>query len=99
MAINNSNSSGPMTPAPSQKKRGSGFVSFDKAAEQNKQASQNIGSQIQSNIGQQVQSVQGQVQGATQGIQSQVGAEQQRLGSAEQLANKLTQAPLEVDKA
>jgi len=99
MAINNSNSSGPMTPAPSQKKRGSGFVSFDKAAEQNKQASQNIGSQIQSNIGQQVQSAQGQVQGATQGIQSQVGAEQQRLGSAEQLANKLTQAPLEVDKA
>lgn len=99
MAINNSNSSGPMTPAPSQKKRGSGFVSFDKAAEQNKQASQNIGSQIQSNIGQQVQSAQGQVQGATQGIQSQVGAEQQRLGSAEQLASKLTQAPLEVDKA
>ena len=99
MAINNSNSSGPMTPAPSQKKRGSGFVSFDKAAEQNKQASQAIGSQIQSNIGQQVQSAQGQVQGATQGIQSQVGAEQQRLGSAEQLANKLTQAPLEVDKA
>lgn len=99
MAINNSNSSGPMTPAPSQKKRGSGFVSFDKAAEQNKQASQAIGSQIQSNIGQQVQSAQGQVQGATQGIQSQVGAEQQRLGSAEQLASKLTQAPLEVDKA
>lgn len=99
MAINNSNSSGPMNPAPSQKKRGSGFVSFDKAAEQNKQASQAIGSQIQSNIGQQVQSAQGQVQGATQGIQGQVGAEQQRLGSSQQLASQLTQNPLEVDKA
>lgn len=97
--VNNSNITVAPTATPaSQKKKGSGFVSFDKAADQNKQVSQQLGSQIQNNIGQQVQSAQGQVQNETQNVQGQLSSEANRLGQAGTLVQGLQNNPTQVAK-
>lgn len=99
MAIKPFTPSAPISATPAPKKKGSGFVSFDKAAEQNRQASQQLGAQIQSNLGQQVQAVQGQVQNEQQSVQNQLGAEQARLGQVGTVAQGITANPVAVDKA
>jgi hypothetical protein len=99
MAIKPFTPSAPISATPAPKKKGSGFVSFDKAAEQNRQASYALGDKIQSNLGQQVQAVQGQVQNEQQSVQNQLGAEQARLGQVGTVAQGIQGNPVAVDKA
>lgn len=99
MAIKPFTPSAPISATPAPKKKGSGFVSFDKAADQNRQASQQLGAQIQSNLGQQVQAVQGQVQNEQQAVQNQLGAEQARLGQVGSVAQGIQANPVGVDKS
>ena len=83
MAVNNSTpNKAPVSAVPQKKKEGSGFVNFDRAAQENQQASQALGSKINTGINQQVQAAQGQVQGQVQNVQGQVQQENQRLASA-----------------
>lgn len=100
MAIKPSITSSPIaSPTQTPKKKGSGFVSFDKAAEQNLQASQQLGQQIGSNIGQQVQAAQGQVGAAAGGVKSQLQLEKERLGQAQNLVQGLKTDPVQVAKS
>lgn len=100
MAIKPSITSAPTVPnTQTPKKKGSGFVSFDKAAEQNLQASQQLGQQISSNIGQQVQAVQGQVGSAVGGLKTQQQLEKERLNQAQTLAQGLQTNPMQVAKS
>lgn len=75
---------GPVSAVPQQKRKGSGFVNFDRVADENKAASQSLGNQIQSNINQNIQAVQGQTQGQVANVQGQVAQENQRLSAATQ---------------
>ena len=98
MAINTNATQNPVSATAAPKKKGSGFVSFDKAADQNKTASQAIGSQIQSNIGQQVQSVQGQLQNEQNAVKSQLDSEANRLAGSIGVAQGIQSDPTTVDK-
>lgn len=100
MAIKPSITSSPIaSTTQTPKKKGSGFVSFNKAAEQNLQASQQLGQQIGSNIGQQVQAAQGQVGAAAGGVKSQLQLEKERLGQAQNLVQGLKTDPVQVAKS
>lgn len=97
MAINTTAMQNPVA-ATAPKKKGSGFVSFDKAADQNKIASQAIGTQIANNIGNQVQSVQGQVQNEQGAVKTQLDSEANRLAGSVGVAQGIAADPTAVDK-
>jgi hypothetical protein len=80
------------------RRQGSGFVGFERTAEQNRQQSQQLGQQIGTGVQQQVQGVQQQAQGTIQGQQNLVGTEQQRLGQAEQVKQQIGTSPSDVNR-